>query len=232
VVAPDQYYPLKESRHSSHDLARRYLGSGKRILEIGCGAGHFSRLLIEAGNQVTGVDFIDEPPTKPPAMQYIRADLHHTRLDAHASLAGRRFDVVLLMDVLEHLLAPERILRECRSLLAPAGEVLVSLPNVANLYVRLSLLAGRFEYAERGILDRTHLHFYTRHSARRMIEQCGFEIHRQLATVIPVELALHLPPQNPLMRTANWLLRIATNCWPSLFAYQFIFVARPRTPNG
>jgi 2-polyprenyl-3-methyl-5-hydroxy-6-metoxy-1,4-benzoquinol methylase len=232
VVAPHEYYPLKHSRHSSHDLALRYLGSGKRLLEIGCGACHFSRLLIEAGNEVTGVDFIDEPAIRPPAMEYIRADLHFARLDAHPSLAGRRFDAVLLMDVLEHLLTPERILRECLSLLAPGGEVLVSLPNVANIYVRLSLLAGRFEYAERGILDRTHLHFYTRRSARRMIEQCGFQIQRQFSTVIPVELALGLPPHNLLMRTANWLLRIVTSLWPALFAYQYIFVARPRGPSG
>ena len=69
---------------------------------------------------------------------------------------------MLLLDVLEHLKSPETILDQCHDVLAAGGLAVISLPNVANITVRLSLLFGRFRYTDRGILDRTHLRFFTR----------------------------------------------------------------------
>jgi SAM-dependent methyltransferase len=131
------------------------------------------------------------------------------------------------MDLLEHLARPEVLLGECRRLLKPQGQILISEPNVANITVRLSLLFGRFEYTDRGILDKTHLHLYTRKSARRLIEAAGFEILRQKTTIMPLELALRIPATSPLMKLANLLLKVLTAIMPGLLGYQCIFVARP-----
>jgi 2-polyprenyl-3-methyl-5-hydroxy-6-metoxy-1,4-benzoquinol methylase len=88
----------------------------------------------------------------------------------------RKFDVIVLADVLEHLLSPLDVLSWVNGLLAPGGRVILSLPNIANWLIRLRLLVGRFDYEETGILDRTHLHFYTYSSARRMVADAGLNV--------------------------------------------------------
>src|SRR5262249_42998008 len=160
--------------------------------------------------------------------KYIRADLDRGLSDAQAELAGKKFDRILLQDVLEHLRFPEKLLRDCRDLLTPQGQLLVSLPNVANITVRLLLLMGRFDYTERGILDKTHLRFFTRRTARRMLEENGFEIISEKTTVMPVELVLGLAYDNPFMRILNGWLALLTKLFPNLFGYQHIFVIVPK----
>jgi hypothetical protein len=90
------------------------------------------------------------------------------------------------------------------------------------------LLFGRFEYTERGILDKTHLRFFTRRSARRMIENAGYEIVAEKVTVMPIELALGLPGDNPMMRLVNAGLAIWTRFFPKLLGYQLLFAVRSR----
>lgn len=138
----------------------------------------------------------------------------------------RAYDVVVCADVLEHLAEPEALLPAIRGWLAPEGLLFVSLPNVANVTVRLSLLAGSFEYAERGILDRTHLRLYTRKSGRRLLEEAGFRVERTTATAMPAELAVPTLGRPPLRAPARALLSAAARSWPTLFGYQFLFEAR------
>jgi hypothetical protein len=88
------------------------------------------------------------------------------------------------------------------------------------------LLFGRFNYTERGILDRTHLRFYTHKTARQLLEQAGYEIVGKQDTVVPIELVLGLAPEGILMRALNAILAGLTSMMPSLFGYQIIFVAR------
>ena len=81
-----------------------------------------------------------------------------------------------MLDILEHLVRPERLLQDCREVLTPKGAVVISVPNVANIAVRLMLLFGRFDYTERGILDKTHLRFFTRKAARAMLRGNGYKV--------------------------------------------------------
>jgi predicted TPR repeat methyltransferase len=129
-------------------------------------------------------------------------------------------------DVLEHLTEPERLLADARARLAPGGVAIVSLPNVANITVRLHLLMGRFPYSDRGILDRTHMRFYTRSSARALLARCGFEVLEQTDSAMPVELALGLSGRRAPMRIANRALRTLTRLAPGLLSYQTVLVAR------
>jgi 2-polyprenyl-3-methyl-5-hydroxy-6-metoxy-1,4-benzoquinol methylase len=222
------HYPLKESRHSSHYYFQQLTGRNHSVLDIGCGEGFFAELLARGGNRVTGVDALERAKCAESLERYIRADLDDGLAEALPELAGREFDRVLLQDVLEHLRFPDRLLADCRNLLAPRGQLLVSLPNVANITVRLSLLLGRFEYAERGILDKTHLRFFTRQTARRLLEENGYEILGEKTTVMPIELVLGLSPGNPLMRILNAILLLFTRLFPGLFGYQHIFIAARR----
>ncbi|MBK9167386.1 MAG: glycosyltransferase [Bryobacterales bacterium] len=225
------HYPLKESRHSSHDYLFREVGANQAVLDVGCGEGMIAERLAAQGNRVTGIDILERPRLVESMEQYIRCDLMQGLEPALDLLDRPSFDKVLLMDVIEHLPRPEAILRVCRNLLGPNGQVIVSVPNVANITVRAMLLLGRFDYADRGILDRTHLRFFTRRTARRLLEECGYEIVRERTTVMPVELVLGLPAANPLMRAINALLAAATRLLPGLLGYQTMLVARAKRPG-
>jgi 2-polyprenyl-3-methyl-5-hydroxy-6-metoxy-1,4-benzoquinol methylase len=222
------HYPIKRSRHSSHDYALQMTGSGHRVLDIGCGEGFFAAELSRNSNSVCGVDALPDAARNDVLNQYVSMDLNAPR-GLIAAFGGVRFDRVLLLDVLEHLTHPERLLGEALEGTAPDGLMIVSVPNVANITVRLSLLLGRFNYTERGILDRTHVRFFTRSTAKRFLEENGCEILETKATVMPVELVLGLSPENPLMRVITTVLGWATAVFPRLLGYQFVFLARPRT---
>ena len=222
------HYPIKTSRYSSHDYFARWVGTKRDVLDLGCGEGFFAERLARNHNRVVGADLLEKPQRGSAFDDYIQADLAHGLSEIIPRVGSRRFDCVLLQDVLEHVPQPKRILDDCRQVLQPRGELLVSLPNVANITVRLALLFGRFDYAERGILDRTHLRFFTRKSARRAMEEAGYEIVDEAMTVMPVELALGLSSENVLMRAVNRLLRMVTSLLPGLFGYQILFRARVR----
>jgi len=170
------HYPIKESRHSSSHYFLTWIGKRQNVLDIGCGEGFFAEKLVEEGNRVVGIDILPQPKHRDILARYIQADLDQGMGQALPALGPDRFDRVLLQDVLEHVRNPAKLLTDCHQLLTPQGLLLVSVPNVANITVRLSLLFGRFEYAERGILDKTHVRFYTRKSARRMLEAAGYQI--------------------------------------------------------
>lgn len=222
------HYPLKESRFSSHYYFQNFVGGNQQVLEIGCGEGFFASKLAANGNAVTGVDQLQAPRFENVFEQYIAADLNEGIAGVAPALQRQSFDRILLMDVLEHLLEPEQLLKDCHSLLKPQGQVLVSVPNVANINVRVALLFGRFNYTDRGILDRTHLRFFTRKSARKMLIAAGYEIVSERMTVIPIELSLGISAHNLIARTLNTILFVLTFFFPTLLGYQSVFVARSR----
>jgi len=222
------HYPIKHSKHSSHYVARQLVGRDQDVLDLGCGEGFFAAELKKDGNRVVGVDALPAARESDSLERYISADLNTPQPDLALRVGERRFDRVLLLDVLEHLTQPERLLSELRPALKETGQLLVSLPNVANITVRLALLFGRFDYTDRGILDRTHVHFYTRRTARAFLRENGWEIVTAKTTVMPLELVLGLDPAKPLMRAITSVLAVATAVFPGLLAYQLIYLARPR----
>jgi SAM-dependent methyltransferase len=137
------------------------------------------------------------------------------------------FDVIVAGDILEHLPRPERLLALLAPLLAQGGVLMLSLPNVANVTVRAALALGRFPYADRGVLDRTHLRFYTRASARALLADAGYAIGFEAATAMPVELALPALARPPLAAPVRGAARVLAGAWPTLFGYQFVFEAAP-----
>jgi 2-polyprenyl-3-methyl-5-hydroxy-6-metoxy-1,4-benzoquinol methylase len=207
------------------------VGRNHDVLDIGCGEGLIAAELKKNGNRITGIDELPCAAEKSALEEYHSADLDAGIGPVLRSLNRKRFDRILLLDVLEHLRKPEKILQECHQVLKPDGELIISVPNVANITVRLMLLMGRFNYTERGILDRTHLRFFTRATARRFVEQQGFRIAEEKMTVMPLEIVLGLSTQNRVMRTITFMMLVATRLLPGLLGYQIMFVARER-PQG
>ena len=137
----------------------------------------------------------------------------------------RGYDVIVLGDILEHLAAPEAVLQRLVDLQRPGSTFIISVPNIANLWVRLSLLMGRFNYADRGILDRTHLRFFTRKTLLAMLNRTGLEIMTIQVTPIPLELVSRLFISLP----GRWLhagFARLTSILPTLLGYQFVAKAR------
>jgi SAM-dependent methyltransferase len=166
---PDTYYV--QSRPEVADLVP---SECHRVLEVGCGAGELGRLLKQRGHYVAGVELVPE------AADAARQHLDHVvTADVEADglpFTPGSFDAVIFADVLEHLIDPWRVLRESAALLSSGGCVIASIPNVQNLAVVWRLLRGRWDYRERGILDRGHLRFFTLHGIHGLFEQAGLTI--------------------------------------------------------
>ena len=139
--------------------------------------------------------------------------------------SGREFDRVVVLDVLEHLRDPAKLLHEVRTQLASRGKLIVSVPNAVNITIRIMTLFGHFSYSDRGILDWSHVRFFTRKTIRRLLEQNGYRVTARHYTVMPIERVIPIRPENVFMRLANRLLRIITTVAPGLFAYEIVAVA-------
>ena len=151
-------------------------GTGKRVIDFGCSTGYVSRILKERWCDVVGIEVDPEAAEKAREVcdQVKVGDLDE--LDLASELGGETFDVGLFGEVLEHLKYPQRVLMQTRQLLAPGGYVVVSVPNIAHASIRLALLKGEFNYEDMGILDDTHLKYYTRKSIVDLLEGCGFMV--------------------------------------------------------
>jgi hypothetical protein len=132
-------------------------------------------------------------------------------------------------DVLEHLKDPLRVFIDLNKYLAPEGHVVVSVPNVAHLAIRLMLLFGYFEYMNRGILDRTHLRFFTLRSFRRFLSQGGVRVEELIA--VPPPLSLLLPPrwQGRAFQAVNYANAMSARLFKRLLGYQFVAFGRLET---
>ena len=240
----DENAPYQYFEDVNWGLLRAWKGRrGKRVLDVGCGFATTSQHIQKLGNDVTGIESSD-----------VACDVAATRIGrvirgdlAHAEMGDERFDVIIFADVLEHLPWPVGVLRSYLQWLAPGGSVIISLPNVGLWSVRLAHLVGRWEYEETGVLDRTHLRFFTRRSARWMIGEAGLSVVSTTynpGIVRPfVPLAKKLLargdsdlPQAPdaLLKSAPYQLylktvypveRIVASLWPGMLAFQMIFEA-------
>ena len=181
--------------NSSLMLMARMIGEGKRVLDVGCASGYFARLLQKSGCQVTGID------ANPEALESARAGCSHTilaDLDAVPLLPlldGVTFDVIAFGDVLEHLHDPLRLLDQARGALAEGGYIVASIPNIAHGAIRLSMLSGRFDYQEFGLLDESHVRFFTAKSLDEVFLCAGFAVERIERTTLALFETSDLVPE-------------------------------------
>jgi SAM-dependent methyltransferase len=154
---------------------------GSRVLELGPATGYMSRVFSERGCTVVGIEFDAGMAERAAEFseRMIVGDLD--ALDLGAELGDDRFDAIVAADVIEHLKDPLGVLRRLRRFLKEDGCFVISIPNVAHGSVRLALLSGRFEYRAWGLLDSTHLRFFTRETFERLLDEAELglvELHR------------------------------------------------------
>jgi 2-polyprenyl-3-methyl-5-hydroxy-6-metoxy-1,4-benzoquinol methylase len=175
---------LTSSRYANSSLGDKYarnrifvdmVGRDKKVLELGCSTGFLSQHLVMNGCKVTGVE-IDTEAAEAARTSCDRVENIDINDPNWINRVGGPFDAILFGDVLEHLLDPVTTLRLSRQLLRNGGEVIISLPNIAHWSIRTKLLLGNFDYQEYGILDVTHLRFFTVKSALALINEAGFAV--------------------------------------------------------
>ena len=147
------------------------------MLDVGCGYGALGREFRRQGCVVWGIerDRTAAAVASEGLDRVIKGDITDTDM-LHRELNGCQFDIIVFSDVLEHMPDPSAVVRLISQYLKPGGKVIISVPNVANWYTRMSLLFGRFTYQDSGVLDRTYLRFFTRRSALDFIRACGLQI--------------------------------------------------------
>jgi len=209
-----------------HELATESGRQGLRILEVGCSSGYLGASLMAKGHVVTGVE---PDPTSAKLAASVLAQAWNgdlaSFLDAHPDA---RFDVMIFGDVLEHMVDPVAELRRALAHLAPDGCVAISLPNVAHGSVRAMLLSGRFDYSERGILDRTHLRFYTRQGIAQLLADAGLALERLHQIDIPPD-TIGTEYDMGLDRELITAVELLGGDRAQSLAFQYVMRARPST---
>jgi len=152
------------------------VGEGKTVLDCGCGAGSNARILRDHGCQVIGIEYDPALASQAASVctEVVSGDLTDPETFARVAAIQPQFDVILCSHVLEHLTDPDSLIKQLKPLCS--GAFVIALPNVAHWRVRLQLLRGRWEDTDWGIMDRTHVHFYTLHTARTALERWGLTL--------------------------------------------------------
>jgi len=217
------YDEFNNHEFESHRLTLNLIKEGTKILDLGCATGYIARELSKKGCETWGVDVDKEAALK--ARQYCKKVIV-SDLDTCSSLAFPKkfFDYVILLDVIEHLKYPENILSIAKTHLKRGGKVLISTPNIAHASIRLMLMRGDFDYSPSGIMDNTHVHFYTMKSLGTFLKKIGLKVLKVIPTngMCKVPLLYKITDRLPY----SWQYKI-TSLAPTLFSHQFIAVAVP-----
>lgn len=217
-----------------------------RVLEIGCATGFMSEYLGREKNcEVVCLE------TDAEAAEIAREKCHllyrgsidqksaQDEIDNHVKRSGK-FDVVFMSQVIEHIAGPEPVLVKIRDWIEPDGILVISTCNVAHWQCRLRLLAGKWDYEESGIFDKTHLRFFTVHSFRKILEKCGYAIIEEGHSILDICPFLLLfdkrliPPSDILRIIPVWgnnLRRQYIHLMRNLISNQFVYKARIKTPD-
>lgn len=216
---------------SSHSVIKSWLinyPSETRILEIGTATGTLGRMCAAYGFVWRGIEPNHEWSNV--AIPYYHELLVNT-LECTPDEYLQGNDIVICADVLEHIPYPINELKRLVKLQDKTTTFIISVPNIANIWIRVNLLFGRFEYTKRGILDFAHLRFFTRRSLLEMLASVGLQ-HKKLSTTpIPINLI------NPLFESTDWgrlthrSLAWFTTVFPTLLGYQFVVKAKINNSN-
>jgi 2-polyprenyl-3-methyl-5-hydroxy-6-metoxy-1,4-benzoquinol methylase len=233
-----------------HQGILKQVGTGLKILDVGCGYGQNGEEMIKKGNTVFGVDIL------PLAIEKARTRLTFAvaadfgrREDIPEEIKREKFDMVVFSDILEHVYDPMCLIRNAIPLMKENAILLVSVPNIANWLNRLKLFCGIWEYDVSGMMDRTHIRFFTLKSIKRFIRAAGFDIVNVYATPYfsrgwGVQIRNRMFPESrdgqpsapdALANSSSYKFYLKyiyppeafiANLWKSMFAYQLVITAR------
>lgn len=208
------YVQLNPRPLGGHARLLDLVGTNRRVLDVGCSSGYLARPLVERGCAVVGIERDPEAAriARTVCDDVVVGDVEE--LDLPFDPAS--FDVVLCGDLIEHLRDPHSFLVRMRPYLRERGRLVLSTPNVANWAIRMSLLAGRWRYTDRGILDRTHAHLFTRSTLVEALRSAGYR---------PVEVEFTIPVPVVGTPSVERIAHAVGRLRPQLFAYQFVVSA-------
>jgi 2-polyprenyl-3-methyl-5-hydroxy-6-metoxy-1,4-benzoquinol methylase len=241
-------YPYMEEVNDGILRQFRYIPSKGEILDVGCGRGQLGEAIRQIGWKVTGVENSPEAceTARTRLDGLIERDLHDFDGVA-AELKGRQFDALIFSDVLEHVYDPLGVLERYLAHVKPGGKVLISVPNMVVWTNRLKLLFGRVTYDDTGVMDRTHIRFFTFRTAKALARASGCTIDYTSSTPYLVRAFLPLLkgllsrggdniPHNPRAliesRGYRWYMKwfypvehLFSCLWRTMFAFRIIVVA-------
>ena len=214
---------------AAHRIVLDEVPDGARVLDVGCATGYLAAELARRGCTVDGIEVDSAAATQARAhcRQVVVGDLEvpATRTEVERMVDdSARPNIIICADVLEHLRDPWTVLAWLRTLLAPGGRAVISVPNIAHWTGRRALLRGRFDYTDYGLLDRTHLRFFTRASAAELARRAGFAVRAERLAGAPLPLESRVPA----------LGRVRDRCvrrYPELLALQFVLVLAVDQPG-
>lgn len=222
MMNPYQDKPDPWSSHSVIAAQLEYFPKGTRILDIGTASGTIGRICNGKDFILHGIEPVVEwaKVSRPYYAELLTQELQQT---PDSFLTGQ--DVVICADVLEHMPDPDLQLKRLVTLQSEGSRFIISIPNNANLWIRLNLLFGNFDYTDRGILDKTHLRFFTQRTAKQMIVASGLKVLKIIPTPIPLPLVHPFFKDSALGIGLHRLLANLTKILPRLLGYQFVFIA-------
>ncbi len=221
-------YSFSEDEFGVHKKILKKISSNQIILEIGCANGYLTKHFKKLNNRVVAVEI--NPKARKYAEKYcsklIIGDIEDK--DTLNKLKLYKFDLIVLADILEHLKNPGVLLEKLKPFLKKDGKIIISIPNIGFFTSRLQLLKGRFEYQDFGIMDRTHLRFFTKSSISKLIAKAGFKIldidYIGNFSQLPLFLGLY-----KILGKFFWFKSLEyniTKLWPEGLAVQFLIVCK------
>ena len=223
-----------ELKNNSHTIAIDFIqkyGEQKqlKVLDLGCSEGYLGEYLKTLGHHVTGVESNTGAALK--ALDVLDILFHGTIDEYFEKHPLNLFDVIIFGDVLEHLLDPQLTLEKISNHLTSDGFIVVSLPNITHGAIRAMLLEGRWSYSDLGILDRTHLHFYSKESGRDLIEGANFKVEAINQVTLPIELVNDICD---LGLSAESIDKISKICATDeeLLTFQNVYIAKLANQNS
>lgn len=219
---PLRYEWCSEDPFEVSGILHSMMPSGARVLDVGCGTGSVTLAANRnRGNTIYGI----EPDPQRAAVAHSRGLIVHTGYLDEAFLSENDpFDVVMAADVLEHAPAPAELLRLMVRVIKPKGIVLISVPNVTHWSVRLNLLMGHFDYEPVGIMDATHLHWFTAKTIRSLVEYNGLHVIEMRQTA-GISLPIYSRGLLKRIRGKRYVIPSLTKMLPLLFGVQHVIKA-------
>lgn len=213
---------------TSHRFCLEHVPPESRVLEFGPATGYMTRVLRDDLKcRVTGFEYSQEAASQSSQFceQMVVGDIEN--FEIWSALTGP-YDVIIFADVLEHLRVPNVVLKRCYGLLASTGRIIISIPNIAHWTVRAALARGKFDYTETGLLDNTHVKFFTKKTLTNMIADCGFVVKSLNFTTS------HYPADRLFAKMRLWRLKSRINSLinrvaPNAAAFQFIVCCERKT---
>ncbi len=218
--AKSKKYKENFKKGSLYEEVAIVVGQNKKILDIGCANGLFGKYLKKKNNVVYGVEISDKMAiqAKKNLNKVFVLNIEKNPLP----FKNNEFDVILCMDILEHLFDPREVLKKLKNYLKPTGLLIVTVPNAVHWSMRLHILSGKFNYEEKGLRDSGHIRFFTSTTALSLFKNSGYVVESYSQISVFPFIVYKINHQLRFLNIHLFLSKV----FPHIFAYQYMFLLK------